>query len=188
MTGGVSRIELYRVSARDAQILGRKAYCNWLRADAEVLEYWFVPIDDHSIPNEIPPVVTKLSTAASPQGLIRSASGLTIPGTPVIAEARERFFTYKGSEELEALIQAGWNADMRLFHIIPAPHSVVRSLQEHSRSVATAWVVSEVAPFVVACAHDGVAVQILPSRLSVSEAAEAVGAALSDLGLRKLLT
>lgn len=185
MGDGLTAIEFYLVPLRHAHVLGADAYQGWLGPEAEILEYWFRGSTAGIFPREIGDFVSNLLSVISAPcaGLARCAGNLLISQPPLVANRRERLFVFRSDVDLRALIDAGWNAEMRMFHLIPTwtPTTGACADGEDAGS-ALAW------PFIVSCAHDGTGVQFLPGGLGPTEIRAAADEALSQAGLHHLFS
>lgn len=173
------RVEEVRVPLGQAQVQGLSEELLGTGPSRLVHELW-VNEDEPRAGAALRSVAHDMAVHESEEGVVRADPRLGVAGTRLLALPKEEWIAYSSAGELRRQLDNGWNESLDLLQVYPG------SVPDVARSKHPLGVLVAAAPFFLACAHDGEALQVVPLAESGEMVSARIDAALARLGIEPI--
>lgn len=163
-----------------AQVIGvHRQIINRL-GDRPVIEVWVPQAEAGRAFDILPPLAAAIAASEQQSGTIRAARNLVLGRSAAVVSDKEEIFFYADVDEALQLLQRGWNASLNVLQAFPASTTAAELQTKPLEHLVFN------APFAVACAHDGEAIQVISLVASLERVWHRVvsAAATLDITLR----
>lgn len=150
------RLRLLETSLGIAQVMEVPKAVRRSRRTSTVFELW-TP-EENPDPAPLHAIATELAMGEGPTGFVIAEKSLGLHGGEVGRLARHRLWHFDGAKELMSLIKDGWNAAQLALQIFPDGNAPDLTSELDKAFVSDLWTRRG---FVLTCAHDGEALQVI---------------------------